>query len=335
MMDLSVEYYKDLTRISNSNIGWYLKKGPQYLRDMLDGKAEGIKGASLEKGTMIHMYILQPEDFWKEYMLFNFELPKSAQQKTFCEEYAKCLNPLEPDKEKIDAYKIAYKTDKLSDDKILEAAENLLEIYPDYLEYLKLKEIKKIISYADLNMLKSIESNIKAHKKANELIYNLPETCEAHNEFHINWDFPEIYNDCQIKCKSLLDRVIFDHTNKKIVLIDIKTTIDTYNFSHSIEEYDYNRQLAYYWLAIHWYMLKELNIEISDYSFETFIIAIQNNTDYNVRVFKIQPIDIENRLITISQTISNISWHLKNNLWEHYRDYYTGDGAETIHNGTS
>ena len=36
-MDISIPYYEDMSRISNSNIGQYLKRGPMYLRNMLDG----------------------------------------------------------------------------------------------------------------------------------------------------------------------------------------------------------------------------------------------------------------------------------------------------------
>ena len=46
-MDISIPYYEDLTRISNSNIGWFLKKGPKYLKEMLDGK-EGLKASFLK-----------------------------------------------------------------------------------------------------------------------------------------------------------------------------------------------------------------------------------------------------------------------------------------------
>ena len=35
-MDISIPYYEDLTRISNSNIGWFLKKGTRSLKEMLD-----------------------------------------------------------------------------------------------------------------------------------------------------------------------------------------------------------------------------------------------------------------------------------------------------------
>ena len=60
-MDISIPYYEDNSRISNSALGWFIKYGPQYLRNMLDGKEEGLKGSFLEKGTMIHEYILQPD----------------------------------------------------------------------------------------------------------------------------------------------------------------------------------------------------------------------------------------------------------------------------------
>ena len=62
-MVIDVPYYSDNTRISNSAIGWFLKKGPKYLRDMLDGKEKGLELPQLERGTMIHEYILQPEEF--------------------------------------------------------------------------------------------------------------------------------------------------------------------------------------------------------------------------------------------------------------------------------
>ena len=64
------------------------------------------------------------------------------------------VNPLESqDKLKLSAYKKAY-SNKKSDEKCIEEAEGLIMIYQDYLEYLsKVDENKKIISFADLQML--------------------------------------------------------------------------------------------------------------------------------------------------------------------------------------
>lgn len=330
-MDISIPYYEDLTRISNSNIGWFLKKGPRYLKEMLDGK-EGLKASFLDKGTMIHEYILQPEEFWKDYIILDFAVPKVKQQKDLLEFYAnaKMIDPLASEDDiLLMSYNSAYSNNKSIDKRIQEAKE-LVELYQNYIEYFKNKDSKKVISFADLNMLKTIKKNMEDHKKANELLFKYPETFEVHNEFHINWEYPNASSLGDLPCKSLLDRVMIDHTNKKIILVDIKTTADVYNFKHSVEEFDYCRQLAYYWLAIHWYFKNELKLNIEEYEYETYIIAVQSHDGYEVRVFKFNSKAIEERLVTIDYAIKRIAWHKDNNLWDHMKEYYDEDGAEII-----
>lgn len=330
-MDISIPYYEDLNRISNSNIGWFLKKGPRYLKEMLDGK-EGLKASFLDKGTMIHEYILQPEEFWKDYIILDFAVPKVKQQKDLLEFYAnaKMVDPLASEDDiLLMSYNSAYSNNKSIDKRIQEAKE-LVETYQNYIEYFRNKDSKKVISFADLNMLKTIKKNMEDHKKANELLFKYPETFEVHNEFHINWEYPNASTLGDLPCKSLLDRVMIDHTNKKIILVDIKTTADVYNFKHSIEEFDYCRQLAYYWLAIHWYFKNELKLNIEEYEYETYIVAVQSHDGYEVRVFKFNPKTIEERLVTIDYAIKRIAWHKNNNLWDHMKEYYDEDGAELL-----
>lgn len=330
-MDITTPYYEDLTRISNSNIGWFLKKGPRYLKEMLDGK-EGLKASFLDKGTMIHEYILQPEEFWKDYIILDFAVPKVKQQKDLLEFYAnaKMVDPLASEDDiLLMSYNSAYSNNKSIDKRIQEAKE-LVETYQNYIEYFRNKDSKKVISFADLNMLKAIKKNMEDHKKANELLFKYPETFEVHNEFHINWEYPNASTLGDLPCKSLLDKVMIDHINKKIILVDIKTTADVYNFKHSIEEFDYCRQLAYYWLAIHWYFKNELKLNIEEYEYETYIIAVQSHDGYEVRVFKFNPETIEERLVTIDYAIKRIAWHKNNDLWDHMKEYYDEDGAEMI-----
>jgi len=49
MMDLSIPYYEDKTRISNSNIGWFLNKGPAFLHKMLTEDVPEEKNHVLRK----------------------------------------------------------------------------------------------------------------------------------------------------------------------------------------------------------------------------------------------------------------------------------------------
>lgn len=322
-MTIDIPYYQDNTRISNSAIGWFLNRGPRYLRDMLDGKEEGLKLPQLERGTMIHEYILQPDEFWKDYTMLDYEVPKVKQQKDFCEAYANSLELTEDDK-KLQAYKASYSNNKSSEIVLKEATE-LCNKYASYIEAIQQqKEEKKIISGADLNMLQSIKKNIEEHKKAKELLENNPDY-ESHNEFHINWDC------LGVPCKSLIDRCIFDHIHRKIILIDLKTTSNVYDFKHSVEQYDYYRQIAYYLSAITWYMFKDQDIDISDYDFEAYIIAIQTNGSYEVRVFNMyNEQELLDRKDKIAKALTEISYHINSNNWDHSRKYYESNGIEEL-----
>ena len=55
-MDLSIPYYEDLSRLNNSSIGVFLKRGPLALKELLNGKGESLSLPALETGTMIHEY---------------------------------------------------------------------------------------------------------------------------------------------------------------------------------------------------------------------------------------------------------------------------------------
>lgn len=323
-MKIDIDYYSDNTRISNSAIGWFLKKGPRYLKDMLDGKEEGISAKYLDKGTMIHMYLLQPEEFWNNYMIIDYEKPKTAQQLAFCEAYFNSNEIVEEDK-LINAYKASYSGNNMSKDAMLKKAKELQLKFAEYIEFLDKNQTYTVISFADLNMLKNIKKNIDSHIKANELLIDQPGV-ECHNEFHINWEAEKQ----GVSCKSLLDRVKIDHANKKITLIDLKTTVDVYNFKHSVEEYDYYRQIAFYILALTWYMKYE-GYNIEDYDLEAYIVAIQSNSNNEVRVFNmLNEKELLARKDLIADALTEISYHYQTGNWDHTREYYENNGTETL-----
>ena len=323
-MKIEIPYYEDNTRISNSAIGWFLKKGPRYLKDMLDGKEEGISAKYLDKGTMIHMYLLQPEEFWSNYMIIDYEKPKTAQQLAFCEAYFSSTEIVEEDK-LINAYKASYSGNNMSKDAMLKKAKELQLKFAEYIEFLDKNQTYTVISFVDLNMLKNIKKNIDSHIKANELLTDQPGV-ECHNEFHINWEAEKQ----GVSCKSLLDRVKIDHANKKITLIDLKTTADVYNFKHSVEEYDYYRQIAFYILALTWYM-KDQGYDIEDYDIEAYIVAIQSNSNNEVRVFNmLNAKELLARKDLIADTLTEISYHYQTGNWDHTREYYENNGTETL-----
>ena len=335
--EYKIPYYEDNTRISNSAIGWFLNKGPAYFRRMLDGKENGLDLPQLRKGTMIHEFLLQPEQFWDDYMLFVGEKPKSAQAQKFCENLINTVE-IELNKQLSEAYRKSYSIVGKSEDKILSEALKISVEYKDYIEALKSKKI--LISQYDLDQLMKIQHNIGEHKLARQLIRRAGDHGSIHvyHEFQINWDYlveDELNHGAltPVACKSLLDSCTFNFDTKTCTIMDIKTTAKLWHFEDSMKEFDYCRQLCFYKEAVYWYLDNKLELsssEIGKWKFEFYIIAIDTTGSNEIRVFKLTIQQVASRSVVIHDFMSVCLWHLGTGNWDHSRAYYVGDGSETL-----
>ena len=329
-MDISIPYYEDLSRISNSNIGWFLNKGPAFLHKMLTDPPPEEKNATLERGTMIHEYILQPEEFQKDYVVWDKSRPASSQQEEFCQALVNSIE-IEPNKAVLDAYKKAYSTRGKSEDLMLSEGLKIASTLKDYIDFLKANDGRKMISPWDVQMLEKIKHKISSHKLASKIINNSYGDNEYENwhEFHINWEYTtEIA--VTVQCKSLLDGLSLNFKTRKAIIYDLKTTAKLWHFEDSIEQYDYLRQLAYYKQAVMWYLKNEMEEDPTKWSFEFYIIGIDTTGSNEIRVFKIDAKDVESRNNVIHDALRAIFWHQATGKWDHSREYYEGDGAETL-----
>ena len=348
MMDISIPYYEDRTRISNSNIGWFLNKGPAFLHKMLTEPPPEESTTAMERGTMIHEYILQPEEFQKDYVVWDKSRPSSAQQEKFCQALA-FSTEIEPNRAILSAYKEAYSTRAKSDDLMLSEGLKIASTLKDYIDFLKSNDQRKMIGPWDYRMLKEIRNNIEAHKLGQKIVwpdgwhspYSYDPTAEKefgslpiehYHEFHINWEYyiTENLNGKKVDCKSLLDSLTLNFETKTATIMDIKTTQKLWHFEDSVEMYDYLRQLMYYTHAVQWYLASEKGEDPGDWTFEYYILAIDTTGSYDVRVFGIEPDTVKTKIPIIQQALTDIAWHLDKNKWEHSREYYEGDGSESL-----
>ena len=337
-MDISIPYYEDKTRISNSNIGWFLNKGPAFLHKMLTEDVPEEKSQALERGTMIHEYILQPEEFLKDYVVWDKSRPTSAQQEKFCQALA-FSTELEPNRAILSAYKEAYSTAGKSEDKMLSEGLKIASTLKDYIDFLKANDRRIMISPWDYQMLKKIKYSIYSHKLAEKPLYTPGDkyddesnkTWMCRHEFHINWEFSYLPpTNATVACKSLLDGLILDFKNKKAIIYDLKTTQKLWHFEDSIKQYDYCRQLMYYTMAVGWYLKYELGEDLKDWSNEWYIIGIDTTGSNEIRVFKFTKDQIYPHADTIEHALAHIAWHQSTGKWEHSREYYEGDGSESL-----
>ena len=351
-MNIDTPYYEDLFRISNSNIGWFLNKGPAFLHKMLTDPPPEEKNSTLERGTMIHEYILQPEEFQKDYVVWDKSRPSSAQQEKFCQELANSLE-IEPNKALLSAYRNAYSTSGKTEEKMLSEASKIASTLKEYIDFLKSDDKRKMISPWDAKMLNIIRTNMIEHKMAQQIVWPViwdndkqnvgKDGTRCYHEFHINWEYLAPYGSNAeqdenpqgvygIKCKSLLDGLTLDFKNNKAIIYDLKTTQKLWHFEDSMNMYDYCRQLAYYTMAVIWYLEEECGVYDAEntWTFEYYIIGIDTTGSNDVRVFHIDSKNVHERDDTIDEAMKDIAWHQMNDKWDHTRAYYEGDGSETL-----
>ena len=151
----------------------------------------------------------------------------------------------------------------------------------------------------------------------------------AYHEFHINWTY-YVKMASGVECKSLLDGFTLDFKNKKVTIYDLKTTQKLWHFEDSIEQYDYLRQLCFYYQAAVWYLKYELKEDPNSWTFEFYIIGIDTTGSYDIRVFKVDNFKVWSRKDTILNAIKEIMWHQETGKWEHSREYYEGEGFESL-----
>ncbi len=322
--------------VSNSSLSWF-EVSPRYYKDSIDGKIDRPDKDYFDLGTKLHCYLLEPEEFKKLYIYLEYDTPRGDKQKQFCTDYINLKNKSRKSDEDaaIRAYEKNYAVKTKSKDKVKEEALELYKGLKKYLTYLEAaKEYKDILNYTTVQFLQDAKRQVTNHKLANELLGNslIATSYEEYNEFTIIWKHP-IMKD--IECSATLDRLTIDHTNKVIRIIDLKTTAKLYNFVDSFSNFKYYRQVSYYWMAVEYYFkhnLKDKNFD--EYKKETYIVALQTNNNTNTsnlltecRVFNVSQEWLDKGKEEIESIFTKLYWHYDNNLWDHSKEYYDGDGS--------
>lgn len=317
--------YYEVKKVSNSSLSWF-QTSPKYFKGMLDGEITEPSKSYFERGEQIHQYLLEPDEFEKNYLFLDYTTPRSQQQKDFCEKVA-YKRKGKKEEILISAYKDIYST-KESDDKILEKAQALEKQYKDYIKYIKLSHSYVAILPENQRIkFQTIANNVLEHELASTLIFN-----EDHKFFgntkdlFISNEFPIYWTSANgIECKSLLDRLIIDFKNKRVTLVDLKTTSHLSEFADKFMEYKYYRQMAFYWMALYWYFKHEYpDIDLNEFEKETYIVAISTSDLAEIKVFKISESKLNIGFDEITPLLDDIKWHYDNGKWDYTRKYYEG-----------
>jgi len=317
-------YYSMKGYVSNSALSHFLHS-PRKFRKFILGELEEESQSYLELGKLIHLRLLEIHVYNSEIVPFDYIIPRSGQQKQFITDYIN-LKDVDATPE-LTAYRKAYPLKKESDEKATEKAKELLETLVTYRQYLKASETRTVIQESIHEDVKTVESNVRRHKRANELLYDVSEFFDTGEEDESYNEIALFHKDEDLKFKALIDRVVVDHANKKIKLIDVKTSSKLHKFRESFDSYEYDRQLAFYDFMIRQNLDKFRADE--SYEIDHHIVAIDTITK-EVKTFLIDKNIIHDASKRIEDILESVRWHFKNDEWDHSMEYYTGNGDEKI-----
>jgi hypothetical protein len=259
---MEINYYEK-DRVSNSLLSKFDFFSSKGILDRFDiMKKESTKAMDfgrilhicLDKGLCIEYNNTEiPEEFTNA----QVKIIKSPENITdaYCEEY-----------ENADTRK--YRSEGVITAKLKTAIELLKPYYEEYNE-----NRDKIISNgnievtkADYYLIKELVYAVDNCKEWQELQmeYFMMENTEIINEMVIEWELEGV------ECKSMLDKVMINHTDKTIDLIDYKSY--TGNFTRNYRSHNIYRQLAFYREALEYLY--------PDYTITCYIVAIDK--DYKV-----------------------------------------------------
>jgi hypothetical protein len=327
--------YYTIPYVSNSTLTWF-KVSPKYCWKRMNLEITEEEKSYTYLGKQLHLSLLEPEEFTKCYTYLDFRTPTSKQQLGFCESFVLAqMNFCSKEDALMEAYTNNYLAEKLTPKAVLQSAEKLYESNVDYIKYLELKgDFREILSKSKQELITTITQAIKDHKKANALMFtdnnNVTENpvmgkIKNFNEFAVYWDYPIYWEGEAVKCKSLIDRLVVDHINKKVTIVDLKTTSVLGDFSANIIEREYYRQLSFYKLAVQY--SKQFP---KDYEIEAYIVAVNTQDPYECRVYKLSDSEYQKQLLVINSLMEQISWHWFTRKWNYSRTYYEGDGTENL-----
>ena len=274
----------------------------------------------LVQGKLIHLLLLEPEKFEKEFMMMPGKLPtdslrqvvdrvfkhylelnRNGDTRTELAEFDGAILDVMRDMN----YHQSLKTDQQRLDKI---------ITPDavsYWEFLKAKGDKTLIDPDTYKFCVDAVEIVKTNDKICQLIgCNVTEfdNKEVINEMPVTTDF----TNQQYGLKGIIDNIVIDHDKKMIYVNDIKTTSkDLKDFPESIEFYSYWLQAVIYMIIVN-----QLYGNLMGQGYEAKFHFVVIDRTFQSYAFPVSETTLNSWLDRFQECIKKAEWHYKNKSYD-------------------
>lgn len=316
-------------------LGW-LERSPAYYQMNLHGNKEETESKALERGSLLHLYVEKPEDF----VVAEFKKPGEKTAK-FIEEIVsleKASSELEMKVPKEDLYKQAY--DKVG---FSYSLSKMMEIFREkrqqqYYKYLKTDGNKVVLSSTDHYLITNAINAIRNSKIMREMLFmeefnpSLIALSEMESYFDYSVYSPYVDELITVPCKARLDKVFIDEQNKKIIIVDLKTTSSNpygalirigksgkayldfkgTGWLQSVLTWGYHRQNFFYLEAAR----KELEAKFPGFTYEFYFAVVELGNTFDTAVYQLNGILVyEYAKKELEDLLARYHYHQKTGNW--------------------
>mgnify|MGYP001163682898 FL=1 len=287
-----------------------LKFSPSlFYKDYILKEREVRTDKHLIEGKLIHLLLLQPEEFDNNFALVPGKIPSDAVRRVLNEikdtADKEDLEDLEPNI--ITALKHQNLYQSIKDDS-KRLSKILTDDNKEYFKFLLNSNGKDII---DQDIYKKCNDSVELIKENKSVMEAL-----ASNETDFELDDTESFVEKALSCKlqnydfglkGIIDKYIIDHKNKTIRIIDFKTTGKSVTeFAETVEFYNYWLQAAIYSVLA----LKNAGNKGKDYKINfTFIVIDKYNQIYS---FPVRPNTMDSWYAGLEQALDVAKYHIDN-----------------------
>ena len=264
-------------------------------------------------GKLIHLLLLQPQEFDKQFVLMPSKLPsaslimvlKNITLYTDAPRLAKV-----EDKIILDSLKEVGLYQSLKDENKRIAKVRTLEC-EDYYKFASTSDRDVVDQDTFVKCTESVEL-IKENKEVFALLQDEPTDFEMDNL--------EVFNEAYLKCQlgnydfglhGYIDRYVIDHEKKEVKIIDVKTTGKTItDFPETVTFYKYWLQAAIYMVLV----TKNLDESCVDYTINfNFIVIDKYNQIY---AFPVKQKTLSEWGQSMSDVLNEAAYHVKENRYD-------------------
>jgi hypothetical protein len=237
----------------------------------------------LIEGRLLHLLLLQPNNFENDFALLPGKIPSDAVRRVLNEVKGNAVGDLEDlEPEIISALKHQNLYQSIKDDS-KRLSKVLTDDNKEYFKFLLVSEGKDIIDQDMYDRTLERVEIVKSKKDIMDLLdpvitdFELDET-ESFAESYLECDLREI----KFGLKGYVDKYIIDHKKRAITIIDIKTSGKSIvSFVDTVDYYNYWMQAAVYTMLV----LKNIPDGIQGYKINfNFIVVDTYNQVYNFEV---------------------------------------------------